>query len=177
MRDFDFVKFVLIFTAAATLVAAGGTIWLGTRVSGAQRDLADCKRSLADIGELAGNIDTLQKEKASDQALKHSNMPATYFQEMAWQARIDLNTDCEVSFGDKEEGVGYVDQLFTLSFKSNAWKKREELAKFVFNVETQSPRIKLVKCKILLDAKRAELDLWRATPFVFLRRDPLSTVQ
>jgi hypothetical protein len=171
MQNFDFVKFTLIFALVLTLAAAGCYVWLGAKVEEAEADLRRSKDMLSEIGTLAGDIHLLEKEMRNDKA--EGKEAATYFQEQARYARIDANRDYRYTPRDSEVKRGYKDTEFILDFKGKGDLSRDQLFAFVFNVETQSPRVKLVKANLRLDEKVAERDLWGAT-LTFLRRDPYS---
>lgn len=170
MKNFDLVKFTLLFAGVLVAVMGGGYLWLGKQLTGATRDLAVVKRSLREIGELSGDLDLLEKERENDKAVNKET--ATYLLEQARYAGINGNRDYSLNFRDGDERSGYKDTYCVLNFKPGGAKSRDALFKFVYNVETQSPRIKLVKARLQLDPKVAKQDEWK-TELQFLRRDPL----
>jgi hypothetical protein len=177
VKEFDFVKLTLWLAAVLSLGLGVGYFVLGRKIDQTTSEIAQIERICKTVGLLAKDIKTLEEEKKSDKTPDQTNTAGinTFFFTQAQLCGIRANEDYTLKPKDPEANnkLGYVDQEFTIDFKKDHPKKRDQIFLFIFNCETQSRRIKLAKAKITLDPDQAVQDLWRADSLTFVRRDPL----
>ena len=178
MKEFDFVKLTLWLAGVLTLGLAVGWYWIGMKTEQTEKDIKDVERICKSVGLIAKDIKTLEKEKRNDKTPEQSDTSGihTFFQKQgSGQIDIQPNRDYTVKARDRENNAkgGFTDQQFTIEFRRDQPKTREQIMAFIFNCETQSRRIKLQKAKITLDQENATQDLWRADALTFVRRDPI----
>ena len=172
MKEFDSIKFILILAALATAGAGGGYWWLGKQIKEEERSIRRAKSQLKIIGELGEKIRVLKDEVAKDKLVDTSKTAMTsYLGDQARMAGLRIQS---VNDKGEEEGRGYSDWRYSVNFKQPV--AREQLVRFLFHVETNSPRVRLVTSQWTL-RDPSESDKWTAD-MTFLRRDPeVATVQ
>lgn len=175
MKEFDFVKLTLWIAVVLTVGLGGTYVWLGMRVAALDGDIALVERNSKDVGELTRDLKTLEEMKRNDKLKDESSDGIhAYFAEQARHAGIDPNEDYSLRPRDPEKGKdgSYLDYQYVLEFKKDHVKKRNDLLMFIWNVESQSRRIRLARAKLSLVEEKAADDLWVADSLTFVRRDP-----
>jgi len=176
MKEFDFVKLTLGIALALTVGLAGTYVWLGMKLNELDGDIKVVEVDSKEIGKLTHDLKTLGDMKLNDKLKDESDGGIhSYFADQARRALMDPNEDYALRPREAEkskEGT-YVDSQFVLEFKKDRLKSREQLVKFIFNVESQSRRIKLARAKLSLVEDKAADDVWVADSLTFVRRDPV----
>lgn len=175
MKEFDFVKLTLWIALALTAALGGTYVWLGMKLADLDRDIKIVESDSKSVGRLTHDLKTLEDMKRNDKLKDQSSEGIhAYFAEQARLAGIDPNEDYSLRprEGDPSKDKTYTDYQYVLEFKKTALKKRENLVKFIFNVESQSRRIKLARAKFTLVEEKAADDAWIADSLTFVRRDP-----
>ena len=129
------------------------------------------KGQLKNIGELGEKIRELKAEVAKDKLVDTSKTAMTSY--LGDQARLAGLRIQSVNDKGEEEGRGYSDWRYSVNFKTPV--AREQLVRFLFHVETNSPRVRLVTSQFTL-RDPADADRWVAD-MTFLRRDPEVSTQ
>lgn len=175
MKEFDFVKLTLWVAMALTAGLGGGYVWLGTKLDRLQADILNVERIAKDIGARSRDIATLREERNKDKTRdKTQEGIHSYFAEQARQCKMDPNVDYTLKpkEPDLSKDKAYTDIQYVLDFKRDRPKLREQVMIFIYNVESQSRRMKLSKAKISLVEAKAQDDLWTPDMLTFVRRDP-----
>jgi hypothetical protein len=175
MKEFDFVKLTLGIAVALTVALAGTYVWLGMKLHDLDRDILMVENTCKDVGRLTHDLKTLEEMKRNDKLKDATDVGIhSYFAEQARTAGMDANEDYSLHprEAQKSKDGSYVDYQYVLDFKKDRAKKRENVMKFIFNVESQSRRIKLARAKITLVEEKAADDYWVPDSLTFVRRDP-----
>jgi hypothetical protein len=175
MKEFDFVKLTLWTAVALTAALAGTYVWLGMKLTALDLDIKVVDAASKEIGRLTHDLKTLDQMKREDKLKDESSEGIhAFFAEQARRANIEPNEDYSLRprDGEKSKDGSYTDFQYVLEFKKDKAKKRGDLVMFMWNVESQSRRIRLARAKLSLVEDKATDDLWVADSLTFVRRDP-----
>jgi hypothetical protein len=175
MKEFDFVKLTLGIAIALTVGLGGVYVWLGMKLRDLDRDIQMVELTAKDVGRITHDLKTLEDMKRTDKLKDATDVGInSYFAEQARQARMDPNEDYTLRprEAQKSKDGTFVDYQYVLDFKKDHYKKREQVMMFIYNVESQSRRIKLARAKLSLVEDKAADDYWVPDSLTFVRRDP-----
>ena len=177
MKELDFVKLTLWLSCLLIVACFGGWIWAGRQIVNFQRDIKTVETLCAEVGEVTKDIKVLQEERKNDKLPQGSEDKTgiiSYFSALAQRSHFNPGQDYLWKPKEPEPNVkgGWIDQAYTIDFKKDKPKHREQLMKFLYNCEAQSRRIKLQKARLSLSEENAAQDFWNADSLTFVQRSP-----
>ncbi len=165
----DFERVFLVFMGVLILGGLGGIAWMESRAGTLIENQTNAENALGDIGRLAEEVYDLQQEKADDISLQEGAYG--YFENMEIKSRIGSNSFRISESGNEYASDGYEESVFNLKPERNKVFTREQVAKFLLNVERYTTRMRVTRLRMSVGNNTGSGDqVWQPDIYVTERR-------
>lgn len=166
----DFERIFLALMGTLIVAGLGAIAWMESRTSTLEGDRRQSELYLSDVGRLADEVYELQREVAEDESLKGGGA-FSYFDKMQIQSRIGSNSFKIGASNNPYPSDGYEESVYNLKPERNKLFTREQVAKFLLNVERYTTRMRVTRLRMSMAGKpEAGEQIWSPDIYVSERK-------
>lgn len=154
MKQWDTIKFILVASVFLSLTGVGMYFYQVNNLKGLTAAIPRGQDKLTEIGKLTTEVDFLKKEIERDEL--QNLKPHVYVEQQANKAQISYRKylDFKPLSLKTNDRLGYVDRPFEIIPQKKKKFDRRQIAKFLFNLENNTNRVKITK--LILDNPNPE---------------------
>lgn len=164
----DFERIFLALMAVLIVAGLGTIVWMESRAGTLEGDKRQSEALLSDVGRLAQEVYELQQEKADDISLQEGAYG--YFDKMQIQSRIGSNSFKINASSNPYPSDGYEESVYNLKPERNKLFTREQVAKFLLNVERYTTRMRVTRLRLSYNDNGSGDQVWSPDIYVTERR-------
>ena len=165
----DFERGFLAFMAVLILAGLGGIAWMESQASKLIDNKGRAELALSDVGRLTQDVYELQQELDDDRSIQEGAY--SYFENMQITSRIGGNSFVITESGDEYASEGYAESVYNLRPRGNKTFTREQVAKFLLNVERYTARMRVTRLRMTMSSRGGTGDqIWQPDVYVTERR-------
>jgi hypothetical protein len=162
-KGWDFERGVLAFMAVLVLAGVGFIFWQQSEASTLQQKLGSAESQLKQIGQIADQVLTLQKEIAEDVVASGKLGSFAYIERQEVDSKIGKKFNSQTPVTDAHPSDGYQDTKYTLQVAQQDFDfDRQEIAHFLLYLEGNTTRMKVTHLTLDLSTRKgADKDTWK----------------
>lgn len=168
MKEWDTVKLFLVASFILCLGGIGVYAFQVNNLKSLEKDIPLCQLKLKEIGALYAKWNTLKSEKEHDE--RYGLEFRSYIEKQGHKAGVEYRKlRLETQSPQPNTRLGYEDQPYTITAPRTKFH-RQKIAKFIFNVENYTNRLKVTELR--LDKAENNYEEWDMV-LKLVERNPL----